>query len=514
MADTQKISNNRQIAKNLSFNCASFAINFIISFLFTPYLIRTVGKEAYSFVPLVNNMIGYSSIITTAVGSMAGRFITMRIYKEDMEGANRYLNSMWVSNLILSAIFTIASIFCIVYINKLLSVPQELLGDVRWLFGCGAFSMILGLLTGYLSLSTYVKNRLDLSSFQGVVVNIVRIVCILALFAFFSPSIVYMSLSALIAGLVGVCLSYNFKQKLLPELTIAPRRYFSFRLVKELTSSGIWNSVNQLSNALLYQLDLLITNIFIGAAATGDYAIAKTAPVLILNFLAMFAGTFTPHFNILYAQDRVDDLVREVRKSMIVVSLFIGLPIGFLAIYSECFYNLWVPGQNSDMLYWITLITLIPMIFGGSINPVFGIYSVTNRLKTPSLVLLVAGVLNVTVTYILLKTTSLGIWAIIIVSAIQGGLRNALFSPMYGAICLNRKLTTFYPTMLRGILGMCVVMVFGWSLRQILTVNSWMTFFMSGIITCTLALFANTYIIMTRMERQHLFAIIRKRLAI
>lgn len=459
-------------------------------------------------------MIGYSSIITTAVGSMAGRFITMRIYKNDVEGANRYLNSMWVSNFFLSALFTVISVFCIVYIDKLLAVPEYLLADVRWLFGCGAFSLVLGLLTGYLSLATYVKNRVDLSSLQGVACNLVRILCVIALFAFFNPSIVYMSLSAVVAGLVGLCISYNFKQRLLPELTIAPRRYFSFRLVKELISSGVWNSVNQLSNVLLYQLDLLITNIFIGAAATGDYAIAKTAPTLILNFLAMFAGTFVPHFNILYAQDKVDELVKDVRKSMIIVSLFIGLPIGFLVVYSDCFYNLWVPGQDSNMLYWMTFITLLPMIFGGSINPVFGIYSVTNRLRIPSLVLLGAGLLNVAIIYILLKTTSLGIWAIIIVSAIQGGLRNALFSPVYGALCLKRKWTTFYPTMLRGILGMLVVVVIGACLRSVFVVDSWMAFFGVGIITCVFALFANCYIIMNRTERQHLFAVARTKLHI
>lgn len=506
------MSNNKQIAKNLSFNTASFVINFIISFFFTPYLIRTVGKEAYSFFPLVNNMIGYSSIITTAVGSMAGRFITMRIYKNDVEGANRYLNSMWVSNFFLSALFTVISVFCIVYIDKLLAVPEYLLADVRWLFGCGAFSLVLGLLTGYLSLATYVKNRVDLSSLQGVACNLVRILCVIALFAFFNPSIVYMSLSAVVAGFVGLCISYNFKQRLLPELTISPRRYFSFRLVKELTSSGVWNSVNQLGLLLLCQLDLLITNIFIGPAATGDYAIVKTAPTLILNLLTMFAGTFTPHFNILYAQDKLEELVREARKAMIIVCLFIGLPIGFLVVYSDCFYNLWVPGQDSEMLYWMTLITLLPMFINGSINPVFGIYSATNRLRVPSLVLLGAGLLNVLITYILLKTTSLGVWAIIIVSAIQSGLRNALFSPAYGAICLKRKWTTFYPTMLRGVLSVSVVVIIGYCLRKVITVDSWLTFFVSGLLTCIFALFVNCFVIMKKAEREHLLIIIRTKI--
>ena len=53
------MNNNKQTVKNLVFNTISFLINFIISFFFTPYLIRVVGKEAYSFFPLVNNIIGF-----------------------------------------------------------------------------------------------------------------------------------------------------------------------------------------------------------------------------------------------------------------------------------------------------------------------------------------------------------------------------------------------------------------------------------------------------------------------
>ena len=99
-------SNKKQLALNLVFNTASFAINFVISFFFTPYLVKTVGKEAYSFFPLVNNIIGYSSILTAAVGSMGGRFITMSIYQNDKEGANQSFNSVWVANIFLSILLS------------------------------------------------------------------------------------------------------------------------------------------------------------------------------------------------------------------------------------------------------------------------------------------------------------------------------------------------------------------------------------------------------------------------
>ena len=510
-SSNNQISSNRQIARNLIFNTISFAINFVISFCFTPYLIRTVGKEAYSFFPLINNMIGYTSIITTAVGSMAGRFITMRIYKDDIEDANRYLNAMWVSNLVLSIFFTLLSIVFVVYIDDILTVPACLLLDVRWLFGLGVFSMVLGLLTGYLTIPAYVRNRVDLSSSRTVITNIIRIVAILGLFAIFHPSIVYMSLSALIAAVAGIILNYDLKKRLLPELTIAPKKYFNFSYVKTLTNSGIWNSVSQLSNTLLYQLDLFITNIFISAAVTGDYAIAKTAPNLILQLLAMLSGTFVAHFNILYAKGQIDQVVAETRKSMVIVGMLIGIPIGFLAVFSDCFYSLWVPGQDSQFLYGLTILTVLPMVLGGSINPIFGLFATTDKLKVPSLVVLTAGVIQTIVILILLKTTNLGVWAIAIVSLVQAVIRNSIFTPMYGAHVLGKKLTTFYPTMFRGICGVIVVIGIGFLIKSLIMVDTWIEFFVVGILVSVPSLAINSYVMLKKAERLHLFSVMAQR---
>lgn len=507
-------TDNRQIALNLVFNSLSFLVNFIISFFFTPYLIKTVGKEAYSFFPLVNNMIGYTSVITTAIGSMAGRFITMSIYNGKVDDANTYLNSMWVTNLILSFLFALASIFCVVYIDSLLTIPSYLVQEVQLLFAFAAVAMIIGLLTGFLSLAAYVKNRIDMSSSRQLCVNIVRVSMIIVLFYFLKPSIVYMSLSALLAAIVGVGLNYQLKEKLMPELTIKPRKYFSLEIVKSLVKSGVWNSVNQLSNMLLYQLDLLITNIYLGAEMTGDYSLAKMAPILILSMLAMLSGTFIPHFNILYARQQNEELVSETCKAMIIVGLIIGLPIGFFAVFGDCFYSLWVPGQNSDMLHWMTVFTLIPMIFGGSINPVFGLFTTTNKLKIPSLVLLVSGLINVGITVILIKNTSLGVWAIIIVSGIIGILRNSTFTAMYGAHVLGKSITTFYPALFRGIVGMLLVVAVGYFYKSNVHISSWFDFFLALAVVCVVSLCLNAFVTLKRGERERLFAIVKKRLHI
>lgn len=496
---------NKQMAKNLIFNIVSFAINLIISFIFTPYLIKVVGKEAYSFFPLVNNLIGYSAIITTAVGSMAGRFITMQIYGNNIEAANCYFNTVWIANIALSIIFSFLFLLGIIYISDILTIPEYLILDVQWLFAFTAISMILSLMSGLFGLGTFIKNRLDIQASRAVVSNLVRIICILFLFWVFKPSIVYMSLSALIAGIVNTYFNLSLKKQLLPELHLNPYKYFKWKYLKDTLNSGIWNSVNQLSNVLLQQFDLLITNIFIGASATGDYSIAKTAPILILNLLAMLSSTFVPQFNIFYAQGDNINLIKNIKKAMLIISLLIGIPIGFLLIYSDDFYRLWVPGEDSKILYWLTFITVLPMICGGSVSPIFGIFSVTNKLKVPSLVLLFSGILNTLVILYLLKTTDLGIWAIPIVGAIQGVIRNTLFTTMYGAYCLNQKLSTFYPTLLKGIIGMCVVVSIGSIIKSLVVITNWFDFFIVLLIVTIISLIINVYIILTDEDRKIFF---------
>lgn len=512
MTKVKDISNKRQLTRNLVYNIISFITNLGISFFFTPYLIKVVGKEAYSFFPLVNNIIGYSSILTAAVGSMGGRFITMRFYKNDILGANQYFNSVWVANFILSILLTLVSIIAIIYINVLLTVPKNLETDVRWLFAFGSLSLVVGLITGLFGLGTYVKNRLDMSASVNVTVNILRVLLIIGLFYVFKPSIIYMSLSAFIAALVGMFFNLSFKKLLLPELTFNPRNYFSWSKIIEVTKSGIWNSLNQLGNVLLNQVDLLITNLFIGAAATADYAVAKTAPIMLLSLLAMLSSLFMPQFNILYAKGKIEDLIRSVSRSVSIVSLIIGIPMGFLIVFSKSFFELWVPEIDSNILYSLSLLTIVPLIVGACINPVFGLFVVTNKLKVPTLFLLLGSSLQTIVIFIVLKTTDLGILAIPIVSGIQAILRNTLFTTVYGGICLGLNWKTFFPALFKGIMGMAVITGVAYIFQLFITIENWISFFTVFSLVSIISISINIFFIFNKNDRDIMVGMIKSKI--
>lgn len=503
------MNKDQQLIKNSVFNTISFLINLFISFFFTPYLIKEVGKESYSFFPLVNNLINYSTIITTAVGGMAGRFVTLKLYQHDINGVHYYYNSVLLANWILSAVFTIISCIAIAYLPNILTIPEAMVTEVRFLFLFACGSMIIGLATNILGLGTFVKNRLDISASRTVIANLFRVSMILILFSFFKPSIIYMSISAFCAALLTAFYNIIFKKKLLPEIEINVIKYFKWSYLKELMSSSVWSSVNQLGMILVTQLDLLITNIFIGVSATGDYSIAKTIPSLLISLIATLAGVFVPSFNILYAKGENTLLLKELTKAIRLMGILSSIPIGFLLVYGVDFFNLWTPGQDAQTISWLSALSLIPLILNGAINPLFHIYAVVNKVKVPSLIFVVFGLLQTGLTFLLLYMTNLGLWSIPIASLSINTIKFLTFVPIYAAYCLNQSLFTFHKPILKAVYSCLFTIIIAFCFNNIIPTNTWPFFILNGIIVCGLSLIISIYINMNQSERVYVLTKIK-----
>lgn len=510
---TQEVNlGNKQVAKNMFFSFLSFGINLFIAFFFTPYLIRTVGSDAYSFFPLTNNLIGYTSIISAAVGSMAGRFIIMEFYGGKIDKAKVYFNSVFVANTFLSVFFSLLAVLVCYKLEYVLNIPKELIFDVKILFALTAFSMVASLPIGIFNIGLFVKNRNDISSRVGVVQNMFRVSFMLFLFYFFKPTIIYIGVAAVFSMFLGILISIYYKIKFLPEIPIRPRKYFDIKAVWTLVSSGIWNSFNQLSVLLLNQVDLLVCNIFISPSATAELAIAKTCPQMIDTIMGMMAGAFSPKYNILYAQNKIPELIHEIKKAMKVMGAFIGIPLGVLLIFGESFFSLWVSTMDAHKLYLLSCWTIVPMIIGASIYPIFGTYVITNKLKVPAFVLFGAGVLNLSVTYIILKTTDLGVWAIPIVSAVQYSLRHITFSVIYGAKSIGQKWNAFYPILFRAACGEFIVLIVGYLAKCIYVPHTWFSLIIEVGVVSLVSLVLVSYYMFDKAEKNYLLGILKSRL--
>ena len=194
----------KQTGINLIAQIIAFGINLGISFFLTPFIIEKVGVEANGFVSLANNFIEYAQLVTVAINSMAGRFITIRIHQKKQEEANKYFSSVFIDNLIISIILTTLSVIVILFINNLVNISDSILNDVRILWSFIFANFILSLFTSVFNVSTFIKNRLDLNAFCNIKGYLIRIVILLFCYIVLDVHVWYIGMALFFMGLYNL----------------------------------------------------------------------------------------------------------------------------------------------------------------------------------------------------------------------------------------------------------------------------------------------------------------------
>jgi len=495
---------NKKIAINLITNSISFIVAFGISFFLTPFIVKNVGAEAYGFVSLATNFVTYISLITVALNSMAGRYVSIKIHQNDMEGANKYFSSVIFANITISIILILPSIIVVSFIDRFINIPVELISDVRILFLLVFIGFFISLITSLFSVALFVTNNLYLSALRQIEGAILKAVLTYLLFSYLPIKVFYISLISIIIQVYIALWNLHYTKKMLSDIKVS-KKYFDLNAIKELISSGVWNTVNRLSYILNVGLDLLISNLFIGAGAMGTLAIAKTIPAMITNILGMFASVFGPDFTRFYAKDQFEEMVKLLKRSIKLLGVFVNIPVAGLIVFGDIFYALWIPAQNSRQLHILSILTIAALIINGSTASLSSIFTVTNRIKLISLVNLFLGLLSTIIVIVLLKTTGLEVYAVAAVSTVLSIIRDLLFTFPYAAKCLKQKWYVLYWPAFRTALSVLVVSSVFLTFRILFDINTWIELIGFGLLSAMIGIVLNIMIILSENEKRYLF---------
>ena len=122
-----EIQNNKQNKKTLlTLFTSMFAIivTIITNFFLSPYIVETLGEEANGFTQLANNFVNYASLITIALNSMAGRFITMYYYKDDKKTSNKFYSSIMIANLAVISFLIIPATILLFNLENVINIES------------------------------------------------------------------------------------------------------------------------------------------------------------------------------------------------------------------------------------------------------------------------------------------------------------------------------------------------------------------------------------------------------
>lgn len=485
---------------SLTTSIIAMGLSIIVNFFLSPYIVKYFGEEANGFTQLANSFINFVSLITIALNSMSGRFVTIYYHRKDYITCSQYYSSVIIGNVFISMFLLFPAIYCVAKLDSLINIKTADIIQVKLLFVFVFINFFVTQANSTLAMSFYVKNSQYLQNAVNMIRTILNATGLLTVFHVFVPKIYFVSLMGLILSVLTFPIFAVMKQKLLPEAKFHTQ-YFNIKIVWKMVSAGIWNTVNQCGNILMTGFDLLLANLFVGPVEMGILSVAKMIPNCIIQLAGTVNTNFSPNLTIAYTKGDKKEIISSLRYAMCCSSILISIPIIVMCVYGESFYKLWVPSMDARQLTILSFLTCLAFIPFAGPQVLYNVYTTTNNLKVNSISVVLSGVINFIIVYFLLKNTDFGLFAVAGVSSVISIIRNLMITVPYSARLLGLKWYIFYKDVLLSC-GCCLINGFICSIsKRIIIPDNWFLLILSIGIACFINLLLLIFIYL-RVEKK------------
>lgn len=484
---------------NLAANVANFVVSTLLGLWFTPYLIHHLGVAAYGLIPLATTVTSYLGLFTISLNGAVGRFLTIALEQNDNATANRIFNTSLVGSMTIVILLLVPTLWLSTHAAWFFSVPKGYEQQFSWLFLCTIGMFLLSTLSSAFSVSSFCRNRFDLSNIVNIAASIVRVGVVVALFKLFVPSVWHIGAGMVVAGTLGIVGSTAIWRYLTPMLKIRPN-LFSMQALRSLVGTGGWMAVNQIGTLLYLSIDLIVVNKLLGADAGGRYGALMQWSALLRGIAGTLAGVFGPTILAFYAHDDVLGLVHYARQSVKFLGLMIALPIGLICGLSRPLLHAWLGPEFTQLAPLMSLMT-IHLCVNLGVLPLFNIQTATNHVRWPGIITCIMGAMNLGLALFLAGPMGYGMYGVAAAGAIMLTAKNLVFTPLYGARILGVGLSTFYRETIPIIAATLGLAVAGQVAVSLFRVQGWPALVVNGAVLTGVYLAVTSLLLLTREER-------------
>lgn len=493
-----------QLSINLLSSFTYFAINILIGIWLVPYFIRNLGVDLYGFVPLANSFTNYINIIFISLNVAVSRYLTIYLQRNDILSSNKTFNTALFGIMIAAVVLMPIIIFISYFSPIFLNVPQGGESSVRLLFLSIQLTFLLSVFSNLFLVATYATNRLDLKYLVEILNIIIRTAIVILSFSILSIRLEFVGLGYVIGVLFSLIAGILIWRNLIPGLRIHFKD-FDYSKLYNLVNMGFWLIINEIGVLLFIGIDLLVVNKLLGATIAGKYAAILQWPVLLRAMAIFLAGVISPILVINYARENKEENIAISKISIKIMGLAIALPVGLICGFAPSILLIWL-GPDYVTLAPLMRLLVIPLIINLAVIPLFGINTAFNKIRIPSIVTFFMGSISLFLSLLFVLIFKWGVYGVAISGVIMLTLKNAIFTPIYGAYILGVPKHTFFKCLLPGVLLLQIVLICAFIVHHYY-INSWIQL-LSYSFLISLVLLPFAWLMMKNHERKIIMSLI------
>jgi O-antigen/teichoic acid export membrane protein len=364
-------------------------------------VLSALGETDYGVYSVVGGVVAMFSMISGALNSAVSRFITFELGKGDPVRLNKvYCTSVNIQLMLGLIVVLLAEPIGLWFIENKMTIDPARIPAATWFLHFSLLAFVVNLMSVPQMASITAHEKMSAYAYIGILDGLLRLgVAFMIISAPFDRLVYYAMLMALVVLIVRI--TYGIYCRIhFPEC----RYHFIFDrpLVKEMFSFAGWNFIGVTSGVLRDHGGNILVNLFSGPVVNAARGIAVQLNGAVQSFVTNFMTAVNPQITKSYAAGDTKYVFaligKSSRMSFYLLSLM-AIPIIFNA---NLLLQIWLKEVPEHTTLFVQLFLIFAM--GESLSlPLITAMLATGRIRNYQLVVGGIQLLNLPISYILLK---------------------------------------------------------------------------------------------------------------
>ncbi len=406
----------------------ALAINIVIAFWLTPFVISALGREGFGIWTVIGTVIGYYGLLNLGVESAVMRYVAKFSNQGRTRDLNETVNTASVGFLVVAVVIILFSLLAADMIRTFFNLTATSAMEFKRVLVILSFAALATLLGGLQNAILRAYERFDWANGLTVVGTSMRAVFTVA-FLNAGWGLTGVAIANLLALAIRMIVQAIVCARLFPEIQLAPR-YVSRRAARYLYKYGFSTFLIVIGDQLRFNLDNAVIARMVNVEAVAVFAVAAQIVRYLKQIVVTGAGVLAPRLAALDAERDQAGIVRLFLKATTATSLFtVGVSLITIVLGGR-FIRFWVGDGFAEA---IPVLWLLAVVHGLALcqNPTISLLYAINKHRYNAIVTVGEGIANLVLSLLLVR--SYGILGVALGTALPMAVTRMIVLPVITA---------------------------------------------------------------------------------
>jgi O-antigen/teichoic acid export membrane protein len=408
MTSQNRLPQSQRVVLNALSVLAKTFVLMAIGIILPPYVIGQIGRSEYGMVILISSFLAFMQMVQIGTPQALNRFIPRELERGDKDSLRSLLSTGIAMLCMCGVVVAIGTMLLAHHPEWIVNIPTETptrnISILIIIMGLAA-SVDLPLSFGHVLFQAH--ERYMLHSILQTLGYLARLVLVLLLLGLFPGKVLAFAVGTVAGNFIQSLGIFVIAILIFREVRLAVRT-INFGTMIKIGGFGLLTTVNTLAMMMFVQADYIVIGKLIGSEEVTAFNLGVVWVLIVRTYISAAMSVLTP------SASRTETAGQpEILREMLIRSTKYGLlasllPLLFLVPFGKVLMEVWMgPGynQSSQIMLFVLLGDLFANGISGGISMLIGV----GKLRFLTLANLAAGILNITIAVILMKTLNLGV---------------------------------------------------------------------------------------------------------